>query len=88
MTIEDLDKQSSGTRFMQFKSGWINWKNTQNLIKLPSAIYALTGLTDELASARYARFINKRFSELRAEQFEKILEEARDLEARWELEEL
>ena len=48
----------------------------------------LTGMTDELASARYARLINKRFSELRAEQFEKILEEARDLEARWELEEL
>lgn len=34
------------------------------------------------------RFINKRFSELRPEQFEKILEESRDLEARWDLEEL
>ena len=43
MTIEDLDKQSSGTRFMQFKSGCINWKNTQNQIKLPSAIYAANG---------------------------------------------
>jgi hypothetical protein len=48
----------------------------------------LTGTTDELASARYARFINKRFSELGAEQFEKILEESRDLGVGWDLEEL
>ena len=31
----------------------------------------LAGMTDELAGARYARFINKRFSEFGAEPFEK-----------------
>jgi len=41
----------------------------------------LSGMTDELAGARYARFINKCFSELGAERFEKILEESRDLGA-------
>ena len=45
-------------------------------------------MADELAGARYARFINKRFSELGAEPFEKILEESRDLGAGWDLEEL
>ena len=45
-------------------------------------------MTDEVTCARYARFINKRFSELRANQFEKILGESRDLEARWDLEKL
>ena len=45
-------------------------------------------MTDELAGARYARFINKRFSEIGAERFEKILEESSDLGAGWELEEL
>ena len=44
-------------------------------------------MTDELADARYARFINKRFSELGAERFEKIMEESLDLEASRELEE-
>lgn len=29
----------------------------------------LAGMTDELADARYARFINKRFSELGVERF-------------------
>lgn len=48
----------------------------------------LSGMKDELAGARYARFINKRFSELGAERFEKILEESRDLGGGWELEEL
>lgn len=48
----------------------------------------LYGMTDELAGARYARLINKRFSELGAERFEKILEESRDLGAGCELEEL
>lgn len=45
-------------------------------------------MTDELAGARYARFINKRFSESGAERFEKILEESRDLGAGWNLEKL
>lgn len=44
----------------------------------------LTGMTDELAGARYARFINKRFSELGAKQFKKILEESRDLGTGWD----
>ena len=48
----------------------------------------LPGMTNELASARYARFINKRFHELGAEWFEKILEQSQDLGANWELEEL
>lgn len=48
----------------------------------------LAGTTDELAGARYAKFINKCFSELGTEQFEKILEESRDLGAGWDLEEL
>lgn len=48
----------------------------------------LTGMADELASARYVRFINKRFSELGAERFEKILEESRVPTAGWNLEEL
>ena len=48
----------------------------------------LEGTTDELAGARYAKFINKCFSELGTEQFEKILEESRDLGAGWELKEL
>lgn len=39
----------------------------------------LSGMTAELAGASYARFINKRFSELGAERFEKILEESREL---------
>lgn len=41
----------------------------------------LEGTTDELAGARYAKFINKCFSELGTEQFAKILEESRDLGA-------
>lgn len=48
----------------------------------------LSGMTDELAGARYARFIKKRFYELGAERFEKILEESRDLGAGWDLEDL
>lgn len=48
----------------------------------------LAGMIDELAGARYAKFINKCFSELGTEQFEKILEESRDLGAGWELKEL
>jgi len=48
----------------------------------------LTGLTVELAVVRYAKFISKRFSVLGAEQFEKILEESRNLGAGWDLEEL
>jgi len=39
----------------------------------------LAGMTDELAGARYARFINKRFSELGAKPFEKVLEGSRNL---------
>lgn len=46
----------------------------------PQAPYMqLAGMTDELAVARYGRFINKRFSELRAEPIDKIQEESRDL---------
>lgn len=45
-------------------------------------------MTDELAGASYARFIDKRFAELGAEQFEKVLEESCDLGASLELEEL
>lgn len=48
----------------------------------------LAGMIDELAGARYARFINKRFSELGAEPFEKVLEESRDLWSGRNLEEL
>lgn len=47
----------------------------------------LAGMTNELAGARYSRFINKRFSELGAEPFEKILEESRNQGAGWGLEE-
>lgn len=55
----------------------------------PQALYMeLAGMTDEFAGAQYAKFINKRFSELGAEPFEKILEESRDLGAGWDLEEL
>ena len=43
----------------------------------------LAGMTEELTGTRYTRFINKRFSELGAEPFEKILEESRDLGAGW-----
>lgn len=41
--------------------------NSQALYMQPA------GMTDELAGARYARFINKRFSELGTGRFEKIL---------------
>ncbi len=55
----------------------------------PQAPYMqLAGMTDELAVARYGRFINKRFSELRAEPIDKIQEESRDLVTGWDLEEL
>ncbi len=41
----------------------------------PQALYMeLAGMTDEFAGAQYAKFINKRFSELGTEQFEIILE--------------
>lgn len=60
LTIEDLDKQSSGSRFMQLKAA----KLIGNISKAGSnsqALYMqLAGMTDELAGARYARIINKR----------------------------
>lgn len=48
----------------------------------------LAGMTDELAGARHAWFMNKCFTELGAERFEKTLEESRDLRPGRELEEL
>ena len=87
LTIEDLEKQSSSSRFKQLKAELIG--NIRKAGSNSQALYMkLSGMTDELAGARYARFINKRFSELGAERFEKILEESRDLGAGWELEEL
>jgi hypothetical protein len=88
LTIEDLEKQSSGSRFKQLKAAELIG-NIRKAGSNSQALYMqLSGMTDELAGARYARFINKRFSELGAEQFEKILEESRDLGEGWELEEL
>lgn len=88
LTIEDLEKQSSGSRFKQLKAAELIG-NIRKVGSNSQALYMqLSGMTDKLASARYARFINKRFSELGAEQFEKILEESRDLGEGWELEEL
>ena len=88
LTIEDLEKQSSGSRFMQLKAAELIG-NIRKAGSNSQALYMqLSGMTDELAGARYARFINKRFSELGAERFEKILEESRDLGGGWELEEL
>lgn len=88
MTIVALDEQSSSSGFMQLKVA----KLIENIRKAGSnsqALYTLlAGMADELAGARYAGFINKRFSELRAERFEKILEESRDLGAGWNLQEL
>ena len=88
LTIEDLEKQSSGSRFMQLKAAELIG-NIRKAGSNSQALYMqLSGMTDKLASARYARFINKRFSELGTERFEKILEESPDLGAAWELEEL
>jgi transposase len=88
LTIEDLEKQSSGSRFMQLKAAELIG-NIRKAGSNSQALYMqLAGMADELAGARYARFINKRFSELGAEPFEKILEESRDLGAGWDLEEL
>lgn len=80
-----LEKQSSGSRFMQLKAAELIG-NIRKAGSNSQALYMqLAGMSDELAGARYARFINKRFSELGAERFEKILEESRDLGAGWEL---
>lgn len=80
-TIEDLEKQSSSSRFMQLKAAELIG-NIRKAGSNSQALYMqLSGMTDELAGARYARFINKRFFELGAERFEKILEESRDLSA-------
>ena len=88
LTIEDLEKQSSGSRFKQLKAAELIG-NIRKAGSNSQALYMqLSGMTDKLASARYARFINKRFSELGTERFEKILEESPDLGAAWELEEL
>ena len=88
LTIEDLEKQSSGSRFKQLKVSELIG-NIRKVGSNSQALYMqLSGMTDKLASARYARFINKRFSELGTERFEKILEESPDLGAAWELEEL
>lgn len=88
LTIEDLEKQSSGSRFKQLKAAELIG-NIRKVGSNSQALYMqLSGMTDKLASARYARFINKRFSELGTERFEKILEESPDLRAAWELEEL
>ena len=76
-----IEKQSSGSRFMQLKAAELIG-NIRKAGSNSQALYVeLAGMTDELAGARYARFINKRFSELGAERFEKILEESRDLGA-------
>ena len=87
LTIEYLEKQSSGSRFKQLKAAELIG-NIRKAGSNSQALYIqLSGMTDKLVSARYARFINKRFSELGAERFEEILEESRDLGAGWELEE-
>lgn len=81
LTIKDLEKQSSGSRFMQLKAAELIG-NIRKAGSNSQALYMqLSGMKDELFGARYARFINKRFSELAVERFEKILEESRDLGA-------
>ena len=66
LTIEDLEKQSSGSRFKQLKAAELIG-NIRKAGSNSQALYMqLSGMTDKLASARYARFINKRFSELGA----------------------
>lgn len=88
LTIEDVEKQSSGSRFMQLKAAELIG-NIRAADSNSQALYMqLAAMTDKLASARYARFIDKCFSEFGTERFEKILEEPRDLGAGWELEEL
>lgn len=48
----------------------------------------LSGMTDELAGARYARFINKHFSDSGAERFEKKSRKNLGPWAGWKFEEL
>lgn len=71
LTIEDLEKQSSGSRFKQLKAAELIG-NIRKAGSNSQALYMqLSGMTDELAGARYARFINKRFSELGTERSKK-----------------
>lgn len=88
LVIEDLEKQSPGSRFMQLKCeeliGCIRraGPNSQALFT------QLSAMSDDLSGARYARFISKCFARLGGAEFERRLETSRDLAVGWDLEEL
>ena len=81
-------KAESRLKIYVIESGRIDRKYTENQFKPQSLYLQLAWVADELAGVRYARYIDKRFSELGAEHFGKILEESRDLGAGWDLEKL
>lgn len=88
LTLEDLEEQSSRSRFMQMKAAELIGNIGRAGSNSQAPYMQLFGKTDELARARYAKFIDKRSSGLGEDGLEKILEDSRRLGVGWKLEEL
>ena len=88
LVIEDVEKQSPGSRFMQLKCEELIGSIRRAGPNSQALFTQLSSMSNHLSAARYARFIGKCFAKLGAVEFEGLLETSRDLAVGWDLEEL